>query len=68
MARPDMYVPALEHFQRLDRPVYAVLDDWEREVFRAAVRRVADLSWLDGPPLRGGRRVYFYVIPPLQNR
>ena len=62
---PDMYVPALEHFQRLDRPVYAVLDDWEREVFRARYARVADLSWLDGPPLVvAAERVYFYLIPP----
>jgi 4-amino-4-deoxy-L-arabinose transferase-like glycosyltransferase len=62
---PDMYVPALEHLQRLNRPVYAVLDDWEREVFRARYARVVDLSWLDGPPLVvAADRVYFYAIPP----
>jgi Dolichyl-phosphate-mannose-protein mannosyltransferase len=61
---PDMYVPALEYFERLSRPVYVVLDDWEREIFRSRYGAVSDLSWLDGPPLLlAGQRVYFYAIP-----
>jgi hypothetical protein len=63
---PDMYAPALDHFRRLGRPVYVVLDDWERDMFKARYARVADLSWLDEPPLLlAARRVYFYaVVPP----
>ena len=66
---PDVYVTALEYLQQLGRPVYVVLDDWERDVFRARYTPVADLSWLDRPPLLlADRRVYFYAVPPLQNR
>lgn len=62
---PDVYTEALDHFHRLGRPVYVVLDDWEREVFRARYAGVADLSWLDEPPLLlAARRVYFYAIVP----
>jgi 4-amino-4-deoxy-L-arabinose transferase-like glycosyltransferase len=61
---PDMYVPALEYFARLSRPVYVVLDDWERDIFRSRYAPVADLSWLDRPPLLlAGQRVYFYAVP-----
>jgi hypothetical protein len=61
---PDMYVPALEYFERLSRPVYVVLDDWEREIFRSRYGAVSDLSWLDRPPLlQAGQRVYFYAVP-----
>ena len=61
---PDMYVPVLEYFDRLSRPVYVVLDDWEREIFRSRYAAVSDLSWLDRPPLLlAGQRVYFYAIP-----
>lgn len=61
---PDMYQGALDHVHRLGRPVYVVLDDWEREIFRARYAAVADLSWLDQPPLlRAARRVYFYALP-----
>jgi hypothetical protein len=61
---PDMYVPALEYFDRLSRPVYVVLDDWERDIFRSRYAAVSDLSWLDRPPLLlAGQRVYFYAIP-----
>ena len=56
---PDMYVPALEHFERLSRPVYVVLDDWEREIFKSRYAAVSDLSWLDRPPLLlAGERVF----------
>jgi hypothetical protein len=66
---PDMYMEALEYFQRLGRPVYVVLDDWERDIFRARYAPITDLSWLDRPPLLlAGRRVHFYAVPPLQNR
>lgn len=64
---PDMYVEALDHFRRLGRPVYVVLDDWERDMFRMRYADVADLSWLDEEPLVvAARRVYFYavVLPP----
>lgn len=63
---PDMYVAALDHFRRLGRPVYVVLDDWERDIFRMRYAGVADLSWLDAPPLVvAAHRVYFYaVVPP----
>jgi hypothetical protein len=63
---PDMYTTALDHFRRLGRPVYVVLDDWERDVFRTRYAGVTDLSWLDEPPLLlAARRVYFYaVVPP----
>ena len=65
---PDMYVPALEYFERLSRPVYVVLDDWERETFRSRYGAVSDLSWLDRPPiLLAGQRVYFYAIPSTGN-
>jgi hypothetical protein len=61
---PDMYASALEYFDSLDRPVYAVLDDWEREVFRSRYAAVADVSWLDRPPLVvAAERVYFYAVP-----
>ena len=65
---PEMYGEAIDHFRRLGRPVYVVLDDWERDVFRARYAKVADLSWLDEPPLLvAARRVYFYaVLPPPQ--
>jgi hypothetical protein len=60
---PDMYAPALDYLDALDRPVYAVLDDWEREVFRSRYARVADVSWLDRPPLLvASKRVYFYAV------
>ena len=31
--------------------MYVVLDHWEREIFRSRYGSVADLSWLDRPPL-----------------
>jgi asparagine N-glycosylation enzyme membrane subunit Stt3 len=62
---PDMYVEALDQMRRLGRPVYVVLDDWERDVFRQRYGGVADLSWLDEPPLVvAARRVYFYTVVP----
>ncbi|MBI3046881.1 MAG: glycosyltransferase family 39 protein [Acidobacteria bacterium] len=67
---PELYGEALDHFRRLGRPVFVVLDDWERDVFRARYASVADLSWLDEPPLLvAARRVYFYaVLPPAPRR
>ncbi|MSO83307.1 MAG: hypothetical protein EXQ53_08445 [Acidobacteria bacterium] len=60
---PDMYGQALDHMAELNRPVYAVLDDWEREVFRLRYAGVADVSWLDRPPLIvASDRVYFYAV------
>ncbi|MBI4887487.1 MAG: glycosyltransferase family 39 protein [Acidobacteria bacterium] len=62
---PDMYRPALDYMRQIGRPVYVVLDAGEREVFRARYAPVADVSWLDGPPvLLAARTVYFYAVPP----
>jgi hypothetical protein len=61
---PDMYVTALDQLFQSGRPVFVVLDDWEREVFRARYSGVADLSWLDRPPvLVAADSVYFYQLP-----
>ncbi|MBI4263281.1 MAG: glycosyltransferase family 39 protein [Acidobacteria bacterium] len=60
----DMYATALAYLRASGRPVYAVLDDWERDVFRSRYAAVTDLSWLDGTPLLlASKRVYFYEIP-----
>jgi hypothetical protein len=61
----DMYGEAIDHVRGLGRPVYVVLDDWERDVFRQRYASAADLSWLDEPPLLlAARRVYFYALVP----
>jgi hypothetical protein len=66
---PDVYPAALNYLEQLGRPVYVVLDDWERDVFRARYAAVADLSWLDRAPLVvASQRVYFYAVPQRQNR
>lgn len=66
---PDVYPAALNYLEQLGRPVYVVLDDWERDVFRARYTAVADLSWLDRAPLVvASQRVYFYAVPQRQNR
>jgi hypothetical protein len=62
---PDVYVAALQELRESGRPLFVVLDDWEREVFRARYSPVADLSWLDEPPvLLAANRVYFYQLWP----
>jgi hypothetical protein len=62
---PDMYGEAIDHIRRLGRPIYVVLDDWEREIFRHRYAGASDLSWLDEPPLLlAGKRVYFYALAP----
>jgi hypothetical protein len=61
---PDVYAEALAYLREIGRPVYVVLDDSERAPFRARYAPVADVSWLDDPPLVvAARRVYFYVVP-----
>ena len=59
---------AVEHARmrmQQGRPVFAVLDESERDVFRARYAEVTDLSWLDRPPtLVAANRVYFYEVPP----
>jgi hypothetical protein len=61
---PDAYTEAVAYLVRIGRPLYVVLDDWERDVFRARYSPVADVSWLDDPPLAvAARRVYFYAVP-----
>jgi hypothetical protein len=61
---PDMYDEAIAYLRRRGHPVYVVLDDWERDIFRARYSRVADVSWLDRPPLVvAADRVYFYALP-----
>ena len=52
---PDMYVPALEHFEQLSRPVYVVLDDWEREIFKSRYAAVLR-PLLAGPPTASAGR------------
>jgi hypothetical protein len=62
---PDVYVAALEQLRESGRPLFAVLDESEREVFRARYASVADLSWLDAPPtLIAAKRVFFYQLWP----
>lgn len=62
---PDVYPQAIAALRRLGRPVYVVLDDWEREIFRERYAGSADLAWLDEPPLVvAAGRVYFYAVPP----
>jgi hypothetical protein len=64
---PDVYVTAMDQLQQAGRPVFVVLDDWEREVFKARYAAAADLSWLDNPPvLLAANRVYFYQVPAIR--
>jgi 4-amino-4-deoxy-L-arabinose transferase-like glycosyltransferase len=66
---PDMYAQALDYLKQLGRPVYIVLDDSERDIFRARYGAVADISWLDRAPLLlTGDRVYFYALSLAENR
>jgi 4-amino-4-deoxy-L-arabinose transferase-like glycosyltransferase len=61
---PDVYGEALQYLQGLDRPVFAVLDEAEREPFRRRYGAHGDVSWLDREPIvvaPGG--VYFYRVP-----
>lgn len=62
---PDVYASALEYLRQSGRPVFVVLDEWERDVFRSRYAAVADVSWLDAPPvLLAAKRVYFYQLWP----
>jgi dolichyl-phosphate-mannose-protein mannosyltransferase len=67
---PDVFASALEQIRKSGRPLFVVLDEAEREAFRARYAAVADLSWLDGPPtLIAARRVFFYQLwPPVDDR
>jgi hypothetical protein len=67
---PDVYVAALEQLRKSGRPLFVVLDESEREPFRARYASVADLSWLDQPPtLIAAKRVFFYQLwPPADDR
>ena len=61
---PDVYAEAIDYLHSLGRPVFVVLDDWERDVFRSRYAGVTDLSWLDRPPaLVAARQIYFYAVP-----
>ena len=61
---PDVYTQAVDYLHSLGRPVFAVLDEAERDVFRARYSGAADISWLDRPPvLVAANRVYFYAVP-----
>lgn len=61
---PDVYAEALSFLRAKGRPVFAVLDEAEREPFKARYRDVADISWLDRPPaLTAAGGVYFYEVP-----
>jgi hypothetical protein len=62
---PDVYAEALDKLRGSGRPEFVVLDEAERETFRARYASVADLSWLDEPAtLIAARRVFFYQISP----
>jgi len=61
---PEAYGEALAYLRASGKPVFAVLDDVEREIVRQRYAAVADLSWLDQEPLLvAGKRVYFYKLP-----
>jgi hypothetical protein len=61
---PADYTEAISYLHSIGLPVFAVLDDVERDVFRAKYAEIADISWLDRPPLAvAARRVYFYAVP-----
>ena len=60
---PDVYTEAIDHLHSLGRPVFVVLDDFERDIFRARYANVTDVSWLDKPILVAATRVYFYAVP-----
>ena len=64
---PDVFVAALDQLRASGRPLFVVLDDSERDVFRARYSAVADLSWLDRPAtLVAADSVYFYQLWPAQ--
>jgi hypothetical protein len=64
---PDVYATALDQLQQAGHPVFVVLDDREREIFKARYSAVADVSWLDRPPvLIAANSVYFYQLPSAQ--
>ncbi len=61
---PDVYVTALDQLQQAGHQIFVVLDDREREIFKARYSGVADVSWLDRPPvLIAANSVYFYQLP-----
>jgi hypothetical protein len=65
---PDVYLAALDEMRKSGRPVFVVLDESEREAFRARYASVADLSWLDQPPIGiAAKRVFFYQLWPPGN-
>jgi len=59
----DEYGTALQYLRDRGRPVYAMLDETEVDIFRQRYRDVGDVSWLDKPPLVSpANRVYLYLI------
>ena len=60
---PDVYTEAIDYLHSIGRPVFVVLDDFERDIFRARYASVTDVSWLDKPILVAAKRVYFYAVP-----
>jgi hypothetical protein len=61
---PADYTEAIAYLHSIGRPVFAVLDDFERDLVRARYGQTADISWLDQPPIVvAAGRVYFYAIP-----
>jgi hypothetical protein len=60
---PGAYNQAIAYMRASRKPVFAVLDDFEREIVRQRYAAVADLSWLDREPLIvADERVYFYRV------
>jgi 4-amino-4-deoxy-L-arabinose transferase-like glycosyltransferase len=61
---PSDYQRALQLLRERRRPVYALLDQVEIDQFRSRYAAVADLSWLDGLPMRTiAGRVELYALP-----
>jgi hypothetical protein len=62
---PDVYGEALEQLWQSGRQVFVVLDEVEREPFRARYGTVSALAWLDEPPaVTTAGQVHFYRLRP----
>jgi hypothetical protein len=60
----DEYDAALRALRSHGHDVYAMLDSDEVDTFRQRYLRVADVSWLDRPPLAvANGRVFLYSVP-----
>jgi hypothetical protein len=55
---------AVAHFAAAGRPVFAVLDEEEVELYRARFSSKSSLRWLQGPPLNVTAGVATYAVAP----